>query len=186
MRPECRYFKCALSVEPIKSLDEQWRKDRKVRDEKLEAVFDTIPFYEGWRGTESSIWGIACGLDNPEYAKIKGDKSYKFEIVENEKVVITGNGRTKAGKAFNAKIQSVRDILNQYPGFNDFMLRKLKLTCWVHGVRTCYVSVCGVASDNFIVSIPEKSYGFGGDKFPEIPEYLTEIKQSEFLALQGK
>lgn len=107
-------------------------------------------------------------------------------MLENEKVVINGNGRTKAGKAFNAKIQSVRDILNQYPSFNDFMLRKLKLTCWVLGDRTGYVSVCGVASDHFIVSIPEKSESFGGDKFPAIPEYLTEIKQSEFLALQGK
>ena len=186
MRPEFRYFKCKLDVEPIKSLDEQWRKDRKVRDKKLDAIFATIPFYEGWRGSESSIFGFVCSLDNPEYAKIKEDKTYKFEIVENGKVVITGNGRTKAGKAFNDKIQSVRDILNQYPSFNDFMLRKLKLTCWVFGVRICYVSVCGVESDHFIVSIPEKSEDFGGDKFPEIPEYLTEIKQSEFLALQGK
>jgi len=186
MKPNFRYFKCALSVEPIKSLDEKWRKDREVRDKKLDAIFDTIPFYECWRGSERNIFGIVCSLDNSEYAKIKEDKTYKFEMVENEKVVITGNGRTKAGKAFNAKIQSVRDILNQYPSFNDFMLRKLKLTCWVLGARTGYVSVCGVASDNFIVSIPEKSESFGGDKFPEIPEYLTEIKQSEFLALQGK
>ena len=186
MEPNFRYFKCALSVEPIKSLDEQWRKDRDVRDKKLNAIFDTIPFYEGWRGSESSIWGIVCSLDNLEYAKIKEDKTYKFEIVENEKVVITGNGRTKAGKEFNSKIQSIRDILNQYPSFNDFMLRKLKLTCWVLGACTSYVSVCGVASDHFIASIPEKSEDFGGDKFPEIPEYLTEIKQSEFLALQGK
>ena len=43
MRPEFRYFKCALSVEPIKSLDEQWRKDRELRDKKLDAIFDTIP-----------------------------------------------------------------------------------------------------------------------------------------------
>lgn len=186
MRPECRYFKCALSVEPIKSLDEQWRKDREVRDKKLEAIFDTIPFYECWRGSDHNIFGIVCSLDSDEFAKIKEDKTYKFEIVENGKVVITGNGRTKAGKAFNAKIKSVRDILNQYPSFNDFMLRKLKLTCWVLGERTCYVSVCGVASDHFIVSIPEKSEDFGGDKFPEIPGYLTEIKQSEFLSLQGK
>ena len=186
MKPEFRYFKCALSVEPIKSLYEQWRKDREVRDEKLNAVFDTIPFYEYWRGNESNIWGIVCSLDNNEFAKIKESKTYKFEIIENGKVVITGNGRTKAGKAFNAKIQSVRDILNQYPSFNDFMLRKLKLNCWVFGAHICYVSVCGVASDYFIVSIPEKSEDFGGDKFPTIPEYLTEIKQSEFLALQGK
>ena len=186
MEPNFRYFKCALSVEPIKSLDEQWQKDREIRDEKLDAIFNTIPFYEGWRGSESSICGIVCSLDNPEYAKIKEDKTYKFEMLENEKVVINGNGRTKAGKAFNAKIQSVRDILNQYPSFNDFMLRKLKLTCWVLSARTAYMSVCGVASGYFIVSIPEKSEGFGGDKFPKIPEYLTEIKQSEFLALQGE
>lgn len=186
MKPNFRYFKCKLDVEPIKSLDEQWRKDRKTRDKKLDAIFDTIPFYEGWRGSDRDIFGIVCSLDNPEYAKIKEDKTYKFEIVENKKVVITGNRRTKAGKAFYAKIQSVRDILNQYPRFNDFMLRKLKLTCWVFGVSTCYVSVCGVANDYFIASIPEKSEDFSGDKFPEIPEYLTEIKQSEFLALQGK
>lgn len=186
MKPNFRYFKCKLDVEPIKSLDEQWRKDREIRDEKLDAIFYTIPFYECWRGSERNIFGIVCSLDNPEYAKIKENKTYKFEMVENEKVVITGNGRTKAGKAFNAKIQSVRDILNQYPSFNDFMLRKLKLTCWVLGDRTGYVSVCGVASNNFIVSIPEESEGFGGDKFPEIPDYLNEIKQSEFLALQGK
>lgn len=186
MKPNFRYFKCALSVEPIKSLDEKWRKDREVRDKKLEAIFDTIPFYECWRGSERNIFGIVCSLDNPEYAKIKENKAYKFEMVENEKVVITGNGRTKAGKEFNAKIQSIGYILNQHPSFNDFMLRKLKLTCWVLGVRTGYVSVCGVANGYFIASIPEKSDGFGGDKFPEIPEYLTEIKQSEFLALQGK
>lgn len=186
MKPNFRYFKCALSVEPIKSLNEQWRKDREVRDKKLDAIFDTITFYEGWVGSESSIRGIVCSLDSDEFAKIKEDKTYKFEIIENKKVVITGNGRTKAGKAFNAKIQSVRDILNQYPSFNDFMLRKLKLTCWVFGYRTGYVSVCGVANGYFIASIPEKSEDFGGDKFPEIPEYLTEIKQSEFLALQGK
>ena len=65
MKPNFRYFKCALSVEPIKSLDEKWRKDREVRDKKLDAIFDTIPFYEGWRGSESSIWGIVCSLDNP-------------------------------------------------------------------------------------------------------------------------
>lgn len=54
------------------------------------------------------------------------------------------------------------------------------------GDRMAYVAVCGVASDHFIAEIPVKSEGFGGDDFPAIPECLTEIKQSEFLALQGK
>ena len=186
MRPELRYFKCELNVEPVKSLDQEWRTAREQRDEKLDAIFDTIPFYEGWRGSERRIYGIVCSDNNPEFEKIKEDKTYKFEKIESQNVVITGNGRTKAGKAFNAKIQEIQNILNEYPSFNDFMLRKLKLTCWVLGERMGYVSVCSVASDHFIVSIPVKSEGFGGDDFPAIPECLTEIKQSEFLALQGK
>nr|DAX71436.1 MAG TPA: protein of unknown function (DUF5420) [Caudoviricetes sp.] len=186
MKPEFRYFKCALNVEPVKSLDQKWRSEGEQRDEKLDAIFATIPFYECWRGDENSIWGIVCDLDNPEFAKIKEDKTYKFEMLAGKKVSITGNNRTKAGKAFNAKIQAIRQILMKYPSFNDFMLRQLKLACWVLGERTGYVSVCGVASGHFIVSIPVKSEGFGGDDFPSIPECLTEIKQSEFLMLQGK
>ncbi|KOE31980.1 DUF5420 family protein [Aggregatibacter actinomycetemcomitans] len=186
MELEFRYFKCPLGVEPIKSLDQQWRKERKQRNKQLNPIFDTIPFYECWRGDETSIFGIVSSINNPEFGKIKDDKTYKFQMLKNEKVVITGNPRNKAGKAFNAKIKEIRNILNEYPGFNDFMLRKLKLTCWVLGERTGYVSVCGVASDHFIVSIPVKSEGFGGDDFPVILECLTEIKQSEFLALQGK
>lgn len=186
MRPEFKYFKCALDVEPIKSLNQEWRKDREQRDEKINVIFDTIPFYEGWRGSESRIYGIVCSENNPEFKKIKEDKTYKLEMIENQKVVITGNARTKAGKAFNAKIQKIRDILNKHQSFNDFMLRKLKLTCWVLGDRVAYVSVCGVASEHFIVSIPVKSDGFDGDTFPVIHDCLTEIKQSEFLMLQGK
>lgn len=186
MRPEFRYFKCELNVEPVKSLDQEWLTAREQRDEKLDAIFNTIPFYECWHGSESRIRGIICSENSPEFEKIKEDKTYKFEKVENQNVVITGNGSTKAGKAFNAKIQEIQNILNKYPSFNDFMLRKLKLTCLVIGERMGYVSVCGVASDHFIVSIPVKSEGFGGDDFPMIPECLMEIKQSEFLMLQGK
>lgn len=186
MKPEYRYFKCDLEIEPIKSLDKQWRNERKKRNEQLNAIFDTIPFFDGWKGSESQIWGIICKVSNPEFDKIKSDNTYKIEKFDNERVSITGNKRTKAGKAFNAQIQGIRDILQKYPCFNDFMLRKLKLNCWVLGDRTAYVAVCGIASGCFILSIPVKTEGYGGDEFPTIPEYLTEIKQSEFLALQGK
>ncbi|WP_233115713.1 DUF5420 family protein [Aggregatibacter actinomycetemcomitans] len=186
MRPEFRYFKCALDVEPIKSLHEQWHNAREKRNEELNVIFDTIPFYEYWRGDESRIFGIVCNADNSEFEKVKTDNTYKIEKLNDGKVCITGNKRTKAGKAFNTKIQQIREILQKYPSFNDFMLRKLKLNCWVFGQRMSYVSVCGVASEHFIVAIPVKSEGFGGDAFPIIPDFLTEIKQSEFLALQGK
>ncbi|WP_109422765.1 DUF5420 family protein [Aggregatibacter actinomycetemcomitans] len=186
MRPEFRYFKCPLDVEPIKSLDEQWRKEREQRNKQLNPIFDTIPFYEYWRGDETSIFCIVSSINNPEFEKIKDDKTYKFEMLKNEKVVITGNKRTKAGKAFNTKIQQIRDVLNNYLPFNEFMLNKLKLTCWVFGQLKAYLSVCGVASDHFILSIPVKSGELGGQEFPTIPDYLVEIKQSEFLMMQGK
>ncbi|WP_233115141.1 DUF5420 family protein [Aggregatibacter actinomycetemcomitans] len=186
MRPEFRYFKCSLQVEQIKSLYEQWRKEREQRNKLLKAIFNTIPFYEFWRGDETSIFGIVSSVNNADFEKIKDDKTYKFEMLKNEKVLITGNKRTKAGKAFNAKIQEIRAVLNNYLPFNEFMLHKLKLTCWVFGQLKGYLSVCGVASGHFIVSIPVKSEGFGGDDFPAIPKCLTEIKQSEFLMLQGK
>lgn len=186
MKPEFRYFKCALNVEPVKSLYQQWHIDHEQRNKELDVIFDTIPFYEFWRGSENSIFGIVCHANNPEFEKIKEDKTYKFEMLDGEKVNITGNNRTKAGKAFNAKIQAIRQILMKYPSFNDFMIRELALNCWVLASTMAYIAVCGVASDQFIAEIPVKSEGFGGDDFPEIPEYLTEIKQSEFLALQGK
>lgn len=186
MRPEFRYFKCSLEVEPIKSLEKRWTSLREERDKKLDDIFNRIPFYEYWRGSEERIFGIVCNVDNPEFEKIKTDKTYKIERIDNEKVCITGNNRTKAGKAFNLKIQEVRDILINYPSFNNFMLRELELNCWVFGPRMGYVSVCGIASDYFVVSVPVKSEGYGGDEFPEVPEFLIEIKQSEFLAMQGK
>ena len=58
MKPEFRYFKCALNVEPVKSLYQQWHIDNKQRNKELDVIFDTIPFYEFWRGSENSINGI--------------------------------------------------------------------------------------------------------------------------------
>ncbi|MEB4585598.1 DUF5420 family protein [Pasteurella canis] len=186
MKPERRYFKCSLNKEPIKSFHTQWKNDNEKRDKELQAIFDTIPFYEYWYGDEKSIFGIVCNTSNPEFKKIKDDNSYKIESMSNERVKITGDGRTKAGKALNAKIKDIRAILQKYPTYNNFMLDQLKLNCWVLGARMGYVSVCGVASGHFVVAIPVKSQDFGGDNFPVIPECLTEIKQSEFLMLQGK
>ncbi|MFP4733747.1 DUF5420 family protein, partial [Pasteurella multocida] len=69
-----------------------------------------------------SIFGIACTINNPEFEKIKDDNSYKIEKINNERVKITGDGRTKVGKALNAKIQDIRELLKKHPSFNNFML----------------------------------------------------------------
>ena len=144
MKPEFRYFKCALNAEPVKSHYQQWHIDREQRNKELNVIFDTIPFYEFWRGSENGISGIVCHANNPEFEKIKEDKTYKLEMLAGEKVSITGNNRTKAGKAFNAKIQAIRQILMTYPSFNDFMLRKLGISCWVLGVGGSHGICCSV------------------------------------------
>ncbi|HDR0998465.1 hypothetical protein SAMN05421675_0202 [Pasteurella multocida] len=186
MKPQKRYFKCLIDIEPIKSLNEQWFNDRKKRNNELKAIFDTIPFYECWHGDENSIYGIVYNRNNPEFEKIKDDNSYKIEKITNERVKITGNGRTKQGKELNAKIKKIRSILQKYPSFNNFILNELNLHCWVLGGRVGYRAVCGVVDNHFLVSIPVKTEEFGGDEFPNIPDFLTEIKHSEFLAIQGE
>lgn len=187
MEPKYRYFKCSLEVDPIKTLDEDWRQKREERDAKLVPIFDGIPFYEFWSGDEDNIWGIACSKNNPEFLKIAEDKkTYSISTVKNDMKVIVGNNRSKAGRAFNDTIGNIRDILQKYPSYNKFMLRKLGLNCSVDRNQIQFVSVCGVAENYFLVAIPVKSEGFGGKEFPSIPDYLTEIKQSEYLALQGE
>lgn len=187
MEPKYRYFKCSLDVDPIKTLDETWRQKREERDAKLVPIFDSIPFYEFWSGDEDNIWGIACHKNNPEFLKIAEDKkTYSISTVKNDMRVIVGNNRSKAGRAFNETIGSIRNILHEYPSYNKFMLRKLGLNCSVDRNQIQFVSVCGVAENYFLVAIPVKSEDFGGKEFPSIPDYLTEIKQSEYLALQGE
>lgn len=183
---EYRYFKCPLNVELISTLKKQWLEDREKRNELLNRIFAEIPFYEHWRGSEEWCIGIVCRKDNPEFEKIKSEKYYKIENLRDEQVVIRGNNRYKLGKAFNEKLNQIEQVLKQYPSFNRFMLKKLKLSCWAYTSNCGYGSSCGVVSEHFIVKIPDKKGEFGGDKFPEIPNYLTEIKESEFLALQGK
>lgn len=187
MEPKYRYFKCSLDVDPIKTLDEDWRQKREERDAKLVPILDGIPFYEFWSGDEDNIWGIACHKDNPEFLKIAEDsKTYGVANVKNDMKVIVGNNRSKAGRAFNETIGGIRNILQEYPSYNRFMLRKLGLNCSVDRNQIQFVSVCGVAENYFLVAIPVKSEGFGGKEFPSIPDYLTEIKQSEYLAIQGE
>lgn len=187
MEPKYRYFKCSLNVDPIKTLDEDWLQKREERDAKLEPILNSIPFYEYWSGDENNIWGIACSKDNPEFLKIAEDtKTYSISTIKNNMKVIVGNNRSKSGRAFNETIKGIAEILQSYPSYNRFMLRKLGLNCSVDRNQVQFVSVCGVAENYFLVAIPVKSEGFGGKEFPSIPDYLTEIKQSEYLALQGE
>ncbi|WP_394026647.1 DUF5420 family protein [Desulfovibrio falkowii] len=71
---------------------------------------------------------------------------------------------------------------------SDYIISHLKLSRMVILGRRMLRSVAGYADDKLLVVIPR---GFATesracDPMPEIPSWLREVKESEFLAAQGK
>lgn len=182
---EFRFFKGNITQEPLKTISDDWYKSRAERDEKLNKIFATIPFYDGWNGSETSIYGIVCKDNNPALEVAKADKGYKFEK-KGDKWIITPDKRYKSGKVLSQKLEQIWGILKAHPDFSTFALKSLNMTCWVSFGRNLYIAVAGVFGDTFVAKIPVKSEGCGCDDFPEVACCLTEIKESEFLAIQGK
>ena len=77
---------------------------------------------------------------------------------------------------------------------SKFILDKLNLHRMVAGTsqssRTgsaLYYSVAGIVSGKILVSIPgSKESEHGREPFPEVPAWLREVKESEWLAAQGR
>lgn len=191
MEPKYRYFKCSLDVEPIKTLNKNWIKKREERDAKLAPIFDKIPFCNFWSGNDTSIFGIACSRDNPEFLKIAEDsESYHIFLSKNGKMAtIVGNENSETGRKLNKSIEKASKIMQRYPSYGHFMLKKLRLIYSVGNGngRVEFISTCGVAENQLFVAIPVKSDHFNeGKKFPSIPDCLTEIKQDEYTAMRPK
>ncbi|MCT8785062.1 DUF5420 family protein [Glaesserella parasuis] len=182
---EFRFFKGDMSVEPLKTIDENWQNLREVRNQKLEEIFATIPFYNGWCGSETSMYGIVCDDDSPALNDVKSMKGYKIERHKG-KNVIKPDRRYKAGKELDKKLRQCREILNEAPDFSDYSLKQLGLSCWVSYGTNLYIAVAGIANGQYIAKIPVKGEDCDLDDFPKVPDCLVEIKESEFLALQGK
>lgn len=182
---EFRFFKGNITQGTLKTISDEWYKSRVERDEKLNQIFATIPFYDHWCGSETSIYGIVCEDSNPALEAVKADKGYKLEK-KGGKWIITPDKRYKSGKELSHKLAEIRSILRNTPDFSTFALRSLKMNCWVGFGDKLYMAVSGVCNDTFIAKIPVKGEGCDCDEFPEVAECLTEIKESEFLAIQGK
>ena len=98
-----KFYKGDLKQEPLKTINENWLKNRETRDEKLKAIFDTIPFYDGWLGSETSIFGIVCQNDETALSEVRKTKGYKIEVAK-EKTVVKPDKRYKAGKVLDEKL----------------------------------------------------------------------------------
>ncbi|AUI65186.1 MULTISPECIES: DUF5420 family protein [Glaesserella] len=182
---EFKFYKGDLTQEPLKTIHKSWLDSRKKRNEKLKVIFDTIPFYDAWFGSETSIWGIVCNDDNHALKEVKETKGYKVEVI-NGKTVIKPDKRYKSGKELDKKLTACWHILQESPDFSRYSLKELGLYTIVHKIDRAYFSVSGICNEFYLTKIPVRNAECDGDEFPEIPPFLTEIKESEFLALQGK
>ena len=85
----------------------------------------------------------------------------------------------KRGKALSAMMcaEAVKCDLNGY------ILKKFKLTRWCPDSRAMHMATAYCVGKKLLVSIP---MGKNGDPMPTIPEWLHLVKESEYLAAQGK
>ena len=95
---------------------------------------------------------------------------------------------TKAGKELSAKL----DAPDLEFSASGYILKLLKLSRMVvgrhSGSRTgiaMYRSTAGYCGDKLLVKIPDGNDP-DGDPMPEIPSWMREVKESEWLAAQGK
>ena len=97
---------------------------------------------------------------------------------------------TKEGKRLAQKLEAEELTFSM----SKLILDKLRLHRMVAGPsqssRTgsaLYYSVAGIVSGKILVSIPgSKESGHGRDPFPKVPAWLREVKESEWLAVQGR
>jgi hypothetical protein len=90
----------------------------------------------------------------------------------------------KAGKELQNRLDAIQTVRP-----SEFIVNKLgvsRMSAGKHlGSRTgmaMYHSVAGYNHGVLVVKIPA---GEGGDPMPTVPEWLREVKESEFLAAQG-
>lgn len=183
-----RFFKGDATQEPLKSIVNSWKQSRKERNEKLKPIFAEMPFYDRWYGSETAIYGIVCNANNPALEQAKQEAGYKIERVKEDKYLIKPNKRYKKGKELDQAIRQIREILATSPDFSHYSLEQLNLLITVgdYAIRQVSFSSAGMKGDVYLAQIPYKQKGNWGDEFPTIPDFLTEIKESEFLAIQGK
>lgn len=97
----------------------------------------------------------------------------------------------KQGKELASKLGAPELQFNT----NDYILTKLKLHRMCDGPHRAsrtgmalYLSVAGYAENKILVSIPgpKDLDRMHGDPMPEVPTWFREVKESDWLAAQGK
>lgn len=138
-----------------------------------------------------SVW------DNGKIAGLAFDKPTSRPYLKGETRLSNGEGygyypklSTKEGKRLAERLKAEELTFSR----SNFILDKLRLRRMVAGASSAsrtgcalYYSVAGIISGKILVSIPgNKENEHGRDPFPEVPAWLREVKESEWLAVQGR
>lgn len=185
-----RYFKGDKSHPVIAEICANAEKLRIQREEKLNNVLQHVPFQDGWASRGDWCCGILCRIDHEVIQQNKLDKGYNVERYDDEYYLITPNRRYKSGKALDKIMTSISMIQRDHPKLGRLLVGALGIYYRASEYitpthRTLYTTSGGISGNHVLIMIPCSGEKEGTD-FPTIPNCLTEIKHSEFLAIQGE
>lgn len=113
-------------------------------------------------------------------------KMLKYHSSCKEGYAYTPRLNTKAGKA-------LRDILHNDAELNfdpyEHIIEKLHARRMLFEGMRIYQTAVGWTEDKILLKVPgefSKNREHGKDPFPELPAWLRKVKESEFLAAQGR
>lgn len=131
----------------------------------------------GWR--DGSIVGLSF-KEKKDIPFLKGGNRIEGGYAYYPKM------NTKKGKELSKRLDD-KDLTFSA---SHFIIDALKLERFAFSVRRMYVSVACISNDLkcILVSIPGAKEDEDGpsDTFPSIPEWMREVKESEWLAAQGR
>ena len=190
---EFRFFKGDITQEPLKSIYADYQTSKQERTDKLNAILEKYPFNEGLiSGTgwfHRMVSGIACkATDISQILETKGFKVAKFN---KEFYLVKPDERYKKGKELAEDFIAINNIYEKHRDFSPFILKRLNMLYFVNDFYhtstsgISYLAVAGLYENTLLVKVP-MPIDENDEPFPEIADGLVEIKESEFLAIQGK
>ncbi|MDD0823734.1 DUF5420 family protein [Mannheimia sp. AT1] len=188
-----RFFKGDVTQEPLKNIYADYQVSKEERKDKLNAILEKYPFNDGlisgagW--FHRMVSGIACKATNiSQVLCVKGFKVSKFD---DEFYLVKPDKRYKKGKELAEDFKAINEIYEQHRDFSPYILKRLNMLYFASDFSysptsgRSYLAVAGICENTLLVKVP-MPIDKNDEPFPDIAEGLVEIKESEFLAIQGK
>lgn len=188
-----RFFKGNITQEPLKTIYADCQKSQQERADEINKILEKYPFNNGvisgsgW--FHRTISGIACEVADID--QVKDIKGFKLSRFNDEIYSVTPDKRYKQGKELAEDFKTINGIYEKYRDFSPAILKRLNMLYMVHDFSyspttgRSYLAIAGVCENTLLVKVP-MPIDKNDEPFPEIAEGLVEIKESEFLAIQGK